>query len=437
MKIFRFVSILLFSASSTLAQQTMNQAAVDTLTKDVAIAVFRGISQPKAQQIYGMLLDCGDDCDPQTVIRTVGSWDQVGAKMQELSELKNTQQFQTMSAAEANTAIRNQLAKFYAAHKAEKPYSVPLNPAVQAQILAKIDAMLPPAVTPEPAPAVSPGTVDAEPITDVDAATPSSDLRVSTLQTQVKKEQEKQFWMILLSALVGLIGGAAAVYFLLYRETKAEINRLRDENGRLSQSVDAAKRVKPVNEPRQPQPVDPQKAVIYDQITSELGTDDPIAAIRQLKQQTTTPPPPVAKPSKPTPESSATLESALVQPLLPATPETEPEPAPLRSEVFYCPPPDPTGQFDLTQKTEMLSPASAYRFSVSAENPSMATFRFEAEPGRVARFLTYRNYMIEPACDSENSYTATHTRVVMRRDGEAILENGTWRVKTKALIRYE
>jgi hypothetical protein len=45
--------------------------------------------------------------------------------------------------------------------------------------------------------------------------------------------------------------------------------------------------------------------------------------------------------------------------------------------------------------------------------------------------------MIEPACDSENSYSSTYTRIIMRRDGEAVLENGTWRVKTKALIRYE
>lgn len=413
---------------------------MDTLTKDVAIAVFRNIDQPKAQQIYNQLVECGDGCDPQQIIREVGSWDQVGAKMQELSELKNTQQFQAMSPAKANMAIRNQLAKFYAAHKAEKPYSVPLNPTVQAQILAKIDGLLPPAVESTPVPSVPSGIVDAEPITDVDAATPSDGIRVSMLETQVKKEQEKQFWMILVSALAGLLGGAAAVYFLLHRETKAEVARLRDENGRLSQSLDAAQRIKPVNAVRQPQDADRTKAAAYDRILAELNTDDPIAAIRQLTQRPATPTvPSVTQPSEPAPEVTATLESALVQPqpvVIPA-PITEPEPAPARSQVFYFPPPDPTGQFDLAQKSDTLSPASAYRFSVSAENPAVATFRFEAEPGRVARFLTYRNYMIEPACDSENSFTAMHTRVVMRRDGDAMLENGTWRVKTKALIRYE
>lgn len=114
-----------------------------------------------------------------------------------------------------------------------------------------------------------------------------------------------------------------------------------------------------------------------------------------------------------------------------------PVPSPPRDDVFFCPPPDPNGQFDSAQKAPALSPESAYRFSVGVDQPDTATFRFEAEPGRVARFLTYRNYMIEPACDSENSFSSTYTRIVNRRDGEAVVENGTWRVKTKALIRYE
>ena len=136
-------------------------------------------------------------------------------------------------------------------------------------------------------------------------------------------------------------------------------------------------------------------------------------------------------------ESGTSPDLIPIQEQPPIVQTPEPIPVPARSEVFYFPPPDPTGQFDLSQKSGSLSPESAYRFSVSADNPSIATFRFEAEPGRVARFLTYRNYMIEPACDSENSYTTTHTRIAMRRDGEAIFENGSWRVKAKALIRYE
>ncbi|GAB3997414.1 hypothetical protein GCM10028807_42570 [Spirosoma daeguense] len=422
--------------------QNANQAAVDTLTKDVAVAVFSRINQPKAQEIYGMLLDCGDGCDPQNVIRTVGSWDAVGATMQELSELKDVAPFLRMSPAEANAAIRKQLAQFYAQHKSNKNYAGPLSPAVQAQIIAKIDRMLPPApAAVEPAPVTENTSAESDSITDQGSGIDPTALKLSQLERAQKDKQDNQLWMMILSVIAGLVVGAAGVYLLLYRAAKAEIDRLKNANSELSRDLDHARRSKP-NEPRQPQSSGGHdlKTRAYDEILAELGPN-PIEAIRQLKQQ-------VAASSRPTPRpryDESTLESALVskpasiqvqEPISPLPP-MEPMPSMARSEVFYCPPPDPSGQFDVSQKAETLSPESAYRFSVNASNPSVATFRFEADPGRVARFLTYRNYMIEPACDSENSYSSAHTRIVMRRDGEAVLENGVWRVKTKALIRYE
>ncbi|AKD56451.1 hypothetical protein [Spirosoma radiotolerans] len=444
---------LCMSASLTLAQNA-NQAAVDTLTKDVAIAVFAGISQPKAQEIYTQLLECSDGCDPQQVIRGVGSWDQVGAKMQELAMLKNTAAFVAMSPAEANTAIRKQLAQFYAKYKSDKNYGKPLSPAVQAQILAKVDGLLPPAAAPEPSaqtadkPAASDAAAD-----DETGITPEA-LQLSQLERQKKEAEGKQLWMMILGALAGLVVGAGAVYLLAYRALKNEVDRLTDENGKLSRQNDSLLRSKPANEPRptneprQPQGDLRQKASAYDAIITELGTNNPLVAIQQLKQQAAQPTPPPAprvRSGEPVIETGSITDPmpVLTQPIAPpaapiAVPPTPVEaPAPARSEVVYFPPPDPTGQFDSQQKSGTLSPESAYRFSINASNPSVASFRFEAEPGRVARFLTYRNYMIEPACDSENSYTSTHTRIVMRRDGEAVLENGVWRVKTKALIRYE
>ncbi|WP_420147137.1 hypothetical protein [Spirosoma sp.] len=434
-----FLSILVGVTSTVTFAQNANQAAVDTLTKDVAKAVFANIKQPKAQEIYTQLLECADGCDPQQVIRSVGSWDQVGAKMQELSELKATQQFQGMSPGEANAAIRKQLARFYTAHRAEKPYSVPLSPAVQAQILAKIDGLLPPGEVIAPDSATSGSVVTTQPVSEDEedkAAVAPSEGRGGT-------SDDKLFWMILAGFIAGLLGGAAAVYFLLYKEQKTEADQLRFDNSKLSRALDAAQRVKPANVPRQPQNPDQEKARAYDVLLGELGSDvDPLEAIRQLKQQS---PPKAADPAprsgEPVIEPDATLESALVQnqPPLPPLPPLDPLP-PLnqtRSEVFYFPPPDPNGQFDITQKSTSLLPESAYRFSISADDPLVATFRFEADPGRVARFLTYRNYMIEPACESENSYTNAYTRIAMRKDGQAVFENGTWRVKTKALIRYE
>lgn len=445
---------LCMSASLTLAQNA-NQAAVDTLTKDVAVAVFAGISQPKAQEIYTQLLDCSDGCDPQQVIRGVGSWDQVGAKMQELAMLKNTAAFVGMSPAEANTAIRKQLAQFYVKYKSDKNYGKPLNPAVQARILAKLDGLLPPAATAEPSAQTADKPVTSETAAGDETSITPEALQLSQLERQKKEAEEKQLWMMILGALAGLVVGAGAVYLLAYRSLKNEVDRLTDENNKLSRQNDSllrsnkpANEPRPTNEPRQPQGDLRQKASAYDAIITELGTNSPLVAIRQLKQQAikTTPlPAPAVRSGEPIIETGSNMDPmpALTQPVAPpAAPIQVPTapveaPAPARSEVFYFPPPDPTGQFDSQQKSTALSPESAYRFSPNASNPAVALFRFEAEPSRVARFLTYRNYMIEPACDSENSYTTTHTRIVIRRDGEAILENGVWRVKTKALIRYE
>ncbi|QMW00539.1 hypothetical protein [Spirosoma foliorum] len=438
----RLSCISLFALlTSTSFAQNVNQSAVDTMTKDVAIAVFAKINQPKAQEIYTQLRNCGDGCDPQTIIRTVGSWDQVGAKMQELSELKNTAAFATMSPEEANAAIRKQLVTFYTRYKTDNNYGKPLSSAIQAQILVKIDRMLPPAIATEPASTVSDSSADTQTTpadeTDIDPAA----FHQSQLESRTKEAEAKQLWMMIVGGVVGLLVGAGAIYLLLYRAAQAEIKALLDENNQLTNSLESARRAaKPGNEANSVRVDYRQKADAYDKLVTELDTDNPLLAIRQLKQQLTKPTPksvPISRSGEPKIEPTTTPEPIQIQQQIPVIQAPEPAPMPPRSEVFYFPPPDPNGQFDLSQKSDILSPESAYRFSVSADNPSVASFRFEAEPGRVARFLTYRNYMIEPACESENSYTTTHTRIAMRRDGQAILDNGVWRVKTKALIRYE
>ncbi len=428
------------SASPTVAQDA-NRAAVDTLTKDVALAVFANIQrqqdQLKAVEIYGRLLNCGDGCDPLVVIREVGSWDQVGAKMEELGKLKLTASFLAMSPAGANAAIRRELARFYTRYKADKNYGVPLNAGVQAQILAKIDALLPPAIAAVPNPAVTDKATNA-PTADVDGPSGNDGIdpnaiQISQLKRAVKEEQENKLWMIILSAIAGLLVGAAGVYFALYRVLKQETNRLRDDNAKLSRELDGARRTKATNESRQPQPENrkrpdaqpPQPRPAAEPLTPPAGIGTGLAV-----------------PGAPVSNEAGTAAAAAATVVPAPAPVAAAVPPPARSEVFYFPPPDPNGQFDSAQRSDMLSPESAYRFSTTAgalatQPVDAALFRFEAEPGRVARFLTYRNYMIEPACDSENSYSTQYTRIVNRRDGEAVLENGVWRVKTKALIRYE
>ena len=429
--------VLFSSVSLTLAQTpNINQQAVDTLTTEVARAVFSNLkllpNNLKAAQIYNELTICGGSCDATAIIQRVDGYDPVELKMQELSKLKNTAEFIVMSPKEASVAIRKQLAQFYARYKNDNNYSKSLSPSIQEQILTKIDGILLPTATPaSTSMAVKTAVTD-----DANSITPVA-LQQNQFEPQAK---ETELWKMILSAIVGLLVGAGAIYLFFYRAALAELEALLDENNRLRNSLETAQRAKAgenVNTIR----VDyRQKASAYDAIVSELGTDNPIMAIRQLKQQSGgIPPKPtvVVRSGEPfvEPGVSAEPEAVREQPVSSQTPD--PIPAPARSEVVYFPPPDPNGQFDLSQKSGSLSPESAYRFSIGAENPAVASFRFEADPGRLARFLTYRNYMIEPACDSENSYTTTHTRIVMRRDGEAVLENGVWRVKTKALIRYE
>jgi hypothetical protein len=418
-----------------------NQAAVDTLTKDVALAVFANQKGDKAAEIVNQLSVCGDGCDVVSIIRGVGGWDAVGVKMQELGRLKSTAPFQTMSPGEANAAIRKEFMQFYAKYKADKNYGLPLDGAVQAQILAKLDGMLPPAPAPQPAAPVAGQPVNGETqqvaASNEEVNIDGAAIRMSQLERAVNEEKENKTWMIVLSAIAGLLVGAGVVYFLMYRALKNEVDRLVKDNKKLSRDLDFAQRPKPANEPRR-QPVENRKQ------SDTYRASQPQPSVAAAPVEPTPPPVTPANVRSGTPTAGVSNPAESV----PSVP-VEPPPVPVQNqvqstapvvssgqnEVFYFPPPDPNGQFDNTRQAETLLPESAYRFSTTA--PDSATFRFEAEPSRVARFLTYRNYMIEPACDSENSYSSQFTRIVNRRDGEAVLENGVWRVKTKALIRYE
>ncbi len=446
----RILPFLVLSLSSSLSfAQSINQAAVDTLTKEVALAVFATIDQPKAQEIYAQLVDCGDGCEAQGIIRAVGSWDQVGQRIQQLSQLRDTKAFIGMGPAEANAAIRRQLTQFYQRNKAYESYRKALPANVQEQIMVKIDQILPPGATTEPAPTVAgnPGAATVAPtVTGDDPTIDPATFQMGQLEREVKETKEKQLWMMIISGIVGLVVGAGAIYLLLYRGIEAEAKALLSENNRLRNSLETAQRTKPGNEAATNAilPEYRQKVSAYDAIVAELGSDNPLTAIRQLKQKVSgnvPRPAPAMRSGEVRTKPAEKPEPVQELPPVDVTPVVEPVPAPVvmpaKPAVFYFPPPDPTGQFDLSQKSEVISPESAYRFGISADKPTVASFRFEADPNRLARFLTYRNYMIEPACDSENTYTSTHTRVAMRRDGEAVLENGTWRVKTKALIRYE
>jgi hypothetical protein len=446
---FLFLALLTGTLPLPILAQTSNdnQAAVDTLTKEVAKAVFATINQPKAQEIYSQLLVCGDGCDARDIIRTVGSWDQVGQRIEELAMLKNTKNFISMSPADANAAIRQQLAQFYQKNKPYASYAKALPANVQAGILTKIDAMLPPAATASASDddtpvADDPSVEDAESAgvtrgeTGGDNITGTA-LQLSKLERDLNEAKDKQMWMLLGGLLAGLIVGAGGMYVLATKQRKTDATEYERDIRQLTTELDNERRktkttptsvaASRANQTREPAP---ERSASHRETPAvpPIPSPEPKLAVDLAKPTRSGD---VSTGDGPTPEPTASVSVQAQE----SSPVSAPEPP--RSQVFYCPPPDPNGQFDPSQQTTTLSPESAYRFSVDAGQPTTATFRFDAEPGRLARLLTYRNYMIEPACESENTYATGHTRVAMRRDGVVGLENGVWRVKTKALIRYE
>ncbi|WP_254448551.1 hypothetical protein [Spirosoma rhododendri] len=251
---FLFLALLTSTATLSALAQTPNdnQAAVDTLTKEVAKAVFSTINQPKAQEIYSQLLTCGDGCDARDIIRTVGSWDQVGQRIEDLSTLKNTKNFVSMAPADANAAIRQQLAQFYQKNKPYASYAKALPPAVQQGILAKIDVMLPPNATattadddtpPSDDPAVedaqSPGVTSGE--TGGDNISGSA-MQVSKLERDLNEAKDKQMWMLLGGLLAGLIVGAGGMYMLAKKRYSDESDAYDREIRQLSAELDSERR---------------------------------------------------------------------------------------------------------------------------------------------------------------------------------------------------
>ncbi len=108
-----------------------------------------------------------------------------------------------------------------------------------------------------------------------------------------------------------------------------------------------------------------------------------------------------------------------------------------QSMTIYFAQPSPEGWFDDSERTLRPTLDSCYSFSLPHETAPTATFRFEANVNELPRLLNFRNFFIDPVCESQNNYQPGHTRVVTLDNGKARLTDGQWRVETKAKIRFE
>ena len=177
---------------------------------------------------------------------------------------------------------------------------------------------------------------------------------------------------------------------------------------------------------------DRQNRDLITQLRVELGNGDLLEAVRGLKAEVQ------RLPAEPEPAAviiptTTTTKPALVVSQAGGTGQaTRPQ-----SVVVYFSQPDPDGWFDDSQRTAQPTSDTCYRFMLGNAGATSATFNFEASPERVPRFLNFRNFFIDPACEPQNNFQPGHSRVITLRDGKARLTNGQWRVETKAQIRFE
>jgi len=113
-----------------------------------------------------------------------------------------------------------------------------------------------------------------------------------------------------------------------------------------------------------------------------------------------------------------------------------PEPPVTVSETLFLPGPDENGNFNEGDVSkDYKEGASVYK--LTKHGPDRASFTILDDPRATRMAIEYHAQYIKPVCDASNAYERTAKRIVTERQGEARLENGRWRMTSKARIRYE
>ena len=106
------------------------------------------------------------------------------------------------------------------------------------------------------------------------------------------------------------------------------------------------------------------------------------------------------------------------------------------SETLFLPGPDENGNFNEGDASkDYKEGASVYK--LTKHGPDRASFTILDDPRATRMAIEYHAQYIKPVCDASNAYERTAKRIVTERQGEARLENGMWRMTSKARIRYE
>lgn len=112
-----------------------------------------------------------------------------------------------------------------------------------------------------------------------------------------------------------------------------------------------------------------------------------------------------------------------------------PEPPASVSETLFLPGPDENGSFDERAASPAYKEgASVYR--LTKQGPGWASFAIHDHPSAIKMALAYPDRIIKPVCDATGAMQNAK-RIVTETPGEVRLENGRWRMTSKARIRYE
>lgn len=93
-------------------------------------------------------------------------------------------------------------------------------------------------------------------------------------------------------------------------------------------------------------------------------------------------------------------------------------------------------EFDLSLRSERQTEETLYRFEIDHKRPNVAHFFFDCKyPNRVRWALATREKTLDRVCNASGS--STNGTYNCKAPGEAVLQEGKWIVKRKAMVIFD
>lgn len=97
----------------------------------------------------------------------------------------------------------------------------------------------------------------------------------------------------------------------------------------------------------------------------------------------------------------------------------------------------PTSAGEFIHKYGLSAPKqslSIYELRVIGKEGKLYTYD---NPNKIEQIKVARGELITPVCHMENLYNATHTKLTTIQPGEMYLEGDKWKLKSKAIVKFE